>query len=121
MTKPALTAEEWKLWLGSDWVNQPTFLGAVHHGRGGKGAAHLYASDWYGHAEAALGLHEQPFGFTREMLLAIRDGVNFAESFEHHTMSADECDQQDRSVELGRLVADRIEALLPPDKPTEST
>jgi len=98
--KPALTADEWAALLG------------------GGGTGHLHIADdgrlevWgelgldspKRHATAAACLHGQPFGFTREMLVALRDALACSGT----VLSPD-------NLPLAEQAVDRIEALLPPE------
>ncbi len=106
---PALTADEWK---------------AMHFRMGRRCACTVYADSDGGqvtitangqlgqtfdhgdevqrpHALAALCLYQQPFGFTREMVTALRNAHPIAYSHEEMSLILD--------------AADRIEALLPPE------
>lgn len=86
--KPALTAEEWAR-AADGWFYHDEGVGLC--GRGGR-----FASE---HGVAALMLHGQPFGFTRQDVEALR---YYATQLGHEP--------------LGQLftLANRIEALLPP-------
>ena len=57
------------------------------------------------HAIAATALHGQPFGFTREDVALLR---------EHFTWDVT-CDVSEGAARSGTSLADRIEALLPPE------
>ena len=97
--KPALTVEEWKHALGVLRASaSPTIAAAVCIERVGIDDAHSLA---------ALCLHEQPFGFTREMAEAIRalvQRLGVADPDLGHVFT----------VGKALEAADRIEALLPP-------
>ena len=109
--KPAATAEDWSKYLaGENKYIQPG------HGDGfisilNRASEYDHLEPWVARSVAAYCLHEQPFGFTREMLEAIRECVTLAE----HFFSVSERGEEDILVEA-REVADRIEALLPPEK-----
>lgn len=80
--QPALTADEWEDFF--EGQNYPRELSA--------------------HAAAATRLYGQPFGFTREDVVAIREHARAIDSFE------------DDAITWWNGLADRIEALLPPEK-----
>jgi hypothetical protein len=106
--KPALTAEEWKEALDS---------------YGGDITVPPYPPDekveFYNSPRrlAALCLYRQPFGFTREMLLALKMLLA-------HHIAEDRgrdgdtwySDELEKLVALGQDAVDRIESLLPPEK-----
>lgn len=99
--KAALTAEEWKhaqaiLKSGAD----PTIAAVVTAERVGVGDRHSLA---------ALCLHEQEFGFTREDLTML-DHLSAVWCNE-----ACGCNTEDEYFLLAISLADRIEALLPPE------
>jgi hypothetical protein len=114
--KPALSAEEWaerRVSAGDEAVEAYCTL---HVGKDGR----LYAAagdgrDYYGkgdglvarpHALAALCLHGQPFGFTREDVRLLRNAADDYRDGENHLWP----------IGGGLLaLADRIEALLPPE------
>ncbi len=104
--KPALTAEEWEMGYASKDLRIELRSG----GRVGV-TAHAYPlGGGLGDprdlpALAALCLHGQPFGFTREdviVLRAMQDRINF--------------EALDRGIPSVKDLADRIEALLPPEE-----
>ena len=114
--KPALTAEEWEFMkyeyddstevLGGGWCER-------EHGRANEAVFLLEGGLFYRagatHGVAAYLLHGQPFGFTRE------DVVN-------HREAAAACVTRGQTIGPGSLhdwhasMADRIEALLPPEE-----
>lgn len=99
--KPALTAEEWAEVLECAFV-EGMVAGAVY----GADMADI-GRPKERHALAALCLHNQPFGFTRgdvRYLRACADIVGEVQGGHYHTEEG----------ELHRI-ADRIEALLPPE------
>ena len=80
--KPALSREEWeRIEDGSNLVE------------------YLESS----HAIAAVHLHNQPFGFTREMVDKLRQAADDPEAHYY------------ADLEINDIVADIIEALLPPE------
>ena len=92
--KPALTAEEWK---AGGWYVKPEY----HIWTECSGDCGVEDR----HAMAATCLHGQPFGFTREDVIALRamqDRINF--------------EALDRGIPSVKDLADRIEALLPPEE-----
>ena len=99
--KPALTADE--------WANG--FLGPLDFNDDGtvtNGCCGCAIPDRHG--LAAKCLHEQPFGFTREMVGAIRlcaEVMDGEYGFRYDGVHPDTL--------LSREAADRIEALLPPE------
>lgn len=106
--EPALTAEEWadNTSARSDWFVTPyhdtPFMSWFESNHG----SYLEVSQ---HALAALALHEQPFGFTREdvaLLLSLAHGnpPEFGRSYLE--------DGEDAQL---RSLAARIAALLPPE------
>lgn len=72
-----------------------------------RGARSTQIPDELRHAVAALALHGQPFGFTWDDVKTLRDAT-----------SANwwECDPGDADVLKVQAVADRIAALLPPER-----
>lgn len=88
--EPALTPEEWARVLpeASDYA-----LGAAED-------ANMGADSWHG--VAALALYGQPFGFTWEMVEALRHGGEWGAW------------RSDDNEDILRSIADRIAALLPP-------
>lgn len=112
--KPALTAEEWAKdrfeTAGTDsydlsaWRESGTYhLSAAHCG------CEISAEHY--HKLAALALHGQPFGFTREDVAAIYRALESHELF-RYTM-------QDEADALESLAA-RIEAMLPPEESNDT-
>lgn len=133
--EPALTPEEWASQREGRWVTESV---AREHGGFGAGELRhdLFTRMWYDsvegvrvtveqetgyeeditiphaayHALAALCLHGQPFGFTREMAAALEmcvrnfDGVDI-EDAQYHEGAGD----------LAREAIARIAALLPPE------
>lgn len=110
--KPALTAEEWRrlnkssierLAWGNPGRTDPDFCGTPDPFRfadgGGEYSDSLYVRPERRHTLAALALHGQPFGFTREDVEALRNLV---------------ADLHPNSEPFHSLAA-RIEALLPPE------
>jgi hypothetical protein len=63
------------------------------------------------HGLAARCLHGQPFGFTREDVVRCRRAAHAAEG--RHDQSGEWADYED--MEAWASLADRIEALLPPE------
>jgi len=102
--KPALTVEEWKDVLGTGW----------------EGWMLKYLSY---HGAAAKLLHEQPFGFTREMGNIVRWAAEIASSMSREPHKDADPKRWKRNFQdhmvLLREVADRIEALLPPEEERE--
>jgi len=96
MIKPALTREEWERALRGMWFPDDDILYSDHDGQ-------RIALDH--HAEAALRLHGQEYGFTREDVELLRDIEGDLNHMHWGT----------REVKVMRL-ADRIEALLPPEE-----
>lgn len=90
LLKPALTAEEWVHADGKIGVTPELGENMFAHG--------------HNHALAALCLHGQDFGFTMEDVVVLR-GAQSALNFE--------C--LDRGFDRPCTLADRIEALLPPE------
>lgn len=112
--KPALTAEEWadfesygvELSEGSDGVlvQSVSSRGRLDIEPAEGTIATVDNEDGSRHALAALCLHGQPFGFTREdveLLRAVADAIQYDPT-------------EDRVL---RSLAKRIEALLPPETP----
>lgn len=110
--RPALTPEEWKLLscetplekvaLGMD-ASMSTMLVITHRTETGPilvGTRHL-------HQAAALALHDQPFGFTREDVETCRGIADQADAFRLNA----------GAEQWLRSLADRIAALLPPEEP----
>jgi hypothetical protein len=132
--KPALSAEEWaerRVSAGDEAVEAYCTL---HVGKDGR----LYAAagdgrDYYGqgdglvarpHALAALCLHGQPFGFTREDVDLLHRTINgYVRRIEEAQERVNEGPwvrngivMNEASVAALRDLADRIEALLPPER-----
>lgn len=106
--KPALTAEEWAVWL-KDGARVPEMVDACYTAVfGGR------IKDGSRHAQAAVALHGQPFGFSKkdvEQLRAIGDGWPVT----HVDWNAGY--DTDAGLEAAALsLAGRIEALLPPEE-----
>jgi len=100
--KPALTAEEW------EQIPQDT------RAEGDRFWENAWGEQCERHETAARALYGQPFGFTREDVEKLR-GVAWV----HDQVAAiapgsgvEDCGLRDWAISL----ADRIEALLPPDK-----
>ena len=94
--KSALTAEEWTAWL-KDGARVPEMVDACYTAVfGGR------ARDGSRHAQAAVALHGQSFGFTRDMLRALRELGHPSQTIE--------------DMDLANVAIDRIEALLPPEE-----
>jgi hypothetical protein len=92
--KPALTAEDWKSQL--EWING-----------GHRGMPPLVVESIIdAHVDAALALYGQPFGFTREDVGILREAAKRIERERNPYIMFPE--------NLSSL-ADRIEALLPPE------
>ena len=102
--KPALTAEEWAAFLtnhGQGMVgDRYSFMG--HHARGADDGEEDYQ------AAAALCPHGQPFGFTRDDLTWLAVAIDGFETDSGHL---------ELPGERLQSLADRIEALLPPENP----
>lgn len=126
---PALTPEEWATWrehgyvmhggpsgglAGGQHIRLATFASRKRRASGEDG---IYMAvvpvdlPEEKHALAALCLHDQPFGFTRAMVEAIRACVGAADT------PWDRGGAPPGVVTLARQTADRIEALLPPEEP----
>ncbi|KKM65039.1 hypothetical protein LCGC14_1495250 [marine sediment metagenome] len=110
--KPALTAEEWKF-VSYEYDGSTEVLGGGwgerEHGRANEAVNLLEGALGYRpgatHGVAAYLLHEQPFGFTRDDVIALRamqDRINF--------------EALDRGIPSVKDLADRIEALLPQEE-----
>ncbi len=104
--RPALTPEEWAAFPNSHLVQ------AVELVDGTLGHAQTIAGEplplWFPtpHGTAAVNLHGQPFGFTREMLEALRSCVHMAG--ERVTTGAGWLDHAEAALV-------NLEALLPPE------
>jgi hypothetical protein len=127
--QPALTAEEWKLRLAGDHglpprTNGVPFIVPENDEDGLEVGVHVtYDSGWVSqrvpeaerHALAALALYDQEFGFTRADVAALRRDAKIVG--EWRWTVANTHGGGDRAAFMDSL-ADRIEALLPPEKPT---
>lgn len=102
MADPALTAE--------DWATYPNFDNSWYSD---EGRAPLYYPTRHG--IAAANLHGQPFGFTREDVECLR------ELAKHYNDDADNYETTGPAAVWLSALADRIEALLPPDDPKPLT
>jgi len=121
--KPALTVEEWKRFKfpattplscdaeGGRWseVEQAHANDAVYMLEGGLG----YRTGAI-HGVAARLLHDQPFGFTREDLAVLRDLI--ADDKALSAMGDPEDVWIGNTRSEMKSLADRIEALLPPEE-----
>ena len=99
--KPALTREEWEDCTTGYWFRE---CDSVYARKG------LYQIS--PHGEAALRLFFEPFGFTREDVRLLREEA----SWHNHSM---EYFTDPRQGKLLDDLADRIEALLPPEEVIE--
>lgn len=122
--KPALTAEEWD----SGYESKDLTVSLRSNNRLGVSAHSYPLGGTLGdprdiHALAALCLHGQPFGFTREDVVRHR---NVAESIRMSLelqgpaatwdFPREEIDSKARHAAWHDSMADRIEALLPPEE-----
>jgi len=102
MMKPALTAEEWAVFLDAEphaiyqWGNAPYSVAYPN------GDRWVLDGEWTRHELAAKALHGQPFGFTREDIDVLDTAIMYDPTTGRHGMA------------LG-AIRDRIEALLPPE------
>ena len=97
--KPALTAEEWvKALFQSSQEGALAITVGMREDLAAPGTPECRAA--YHHALAALCLKDKPFGFTREDVEILRAGVDSVPALDHVQGS----------------LADRIEALLPPEE-----
>ena len=119
--KPALTAEEWaKATADYDSLYEPfTGLSVQAYNDGSLGVWGSYEGGAQPpaarHALAALALHGQPWGFTREdaaHLRALADAIDRAATAQELFILLQASDPEPL-----RDLADRIEALLPPREP----
>ncbi len=108
--KNALSAEEWAGFIAgdSDWVRPGTDgLVALSVGDG------LF-NPWNADSLAAMALHEQPFGFTREdaerhrAYAQVKGDAAKQQRFKNHHL--------EEQAGWHKSMADRIEALLPPEE-----
>jgi|GEM_PF-2358018 len=110
--RPALTAEEWKelachvpletVKLANDLEGRP-MLGITHHQEGDRWTA---LGTRQLHQAAALALHGQPFGFTRDDVYLLTGLAH--QSYAFRIMA-------ENAAQLRKL-AGRIAALLPPEE-----
>jgi len=112
--RPALTAEEWAV-REKVSANGRNYVTEQDYTRGGS-APMVYVGDKYEsgecipelrHALAALALHGQPFGFTRE---DVNELLLYAQGWDRGSL-----EEQDEIKAHLRSVAARIAALLPPE------
>lgn len=118
--EPALTPEEWAnqpepmLNRDGDWAYAPEGVAGVIVGTDAVGHG-LVVGSRARHGLAALCLHDQPFGFTREDVEIVRWAADEAEWSARRgpgqTQEEAEAEARARYEDL----ADRIEALLPPE------
>lgn len=117
--KPALTAEEWRRQM-----RNPYHAFLVNFGRCGCGVpriVNLYdpsVEPKQSHKLAALALHGQPFGFTREDVKDEGQAYHDAVVAARHAGDRGDEEERQRLKEMARRHlhrADRIEALLPPE------
>jgi len=107
-TKPAMTAEEW----GEFFALREA--GSSIMRRLGKGG---WTPPENAHKQAALCLHNQPFGFTREMAEAARWQQGYWEARATETLDEEESFRCRARADAQGQIADLIEALLPPEAP----
>ena len=116
--KPAMTKEE--------WADGPNELGYFDWEMGiVDTSGHFLTPMDFRHKLAAFTLHNQPFGFTREDVALVRDavvelctrdtGVRFADDRDYREIVVD---YDEVAAHPGTSLADRIEALLPPEEST---
>ncbi len=103
--KPALTSEEWA--RGFDDEGSPVFILPEHNGESEIDIT-IRAGDRKRFAAACL--HEQLFGFTRE------DVENHRGRSAHLHVTGIDCEDKLRMADWHDSMADRIEALLPPEE-----
>ncbi len=122
--EPALTPEEWAAkWITIQAKGYDSARNGAAEIKWGENGFYLteHEHDRYGvfdeprmlHKVAAIALHGQPFGFTREDVALIRmesEAIRDAQSDEYRNQEA-----IDRAAKLASL-ADRIESLLPPEE-----
>jgi len=104
--KPALTKEEWMEYLSASSLAK-IGIQYMYHAR----------HDWRPHALAALCLVNQPFGFTRDMLLVLQDWIaeKWADAlFNERDATAEEV-FRGMGGEIAIALAAHLEALLPPE------
>jgi hypothetical protein len=117
--QPALTAEEWAE-LGPAPKLTCNWDESIAAFPGGS-TDRAYGMDVHDnrHAIAALALNGQKFGFTREMLRAIKTLLaNHIAEDRGRDGDTWYSDELEKLVALGQDTVGRIEALLPPEKPT---
>jgi len=102
---PALTDEEWSEVFDNDGC--PVFI--FPEEEDGEREIDITIRKGDRHRFAAACLHEQPFGFTREMVHAIRQTASQWAGVSHPGVQ--------NFIKLADQAADRIEALLPPETP----
>jgi hypothetical protein len=119
--RPALTAEQWaapKVFFREKRGGDEGYGVEIEAG----GSMWVWDDSWAvtvdaenRHALAALALYKRPFGFTREDVRAIEDGISGIgyKCSEFHVTS-DNCGCASEEARL-RSLADRISALLPPE------
>lgn len=130
VVKPALTPEEWarlnresvtRLAWGNPGTSDPDFCGTPDpfsfvDGMG-EYSNSLAVRPERRHALAALALHGQPFGFSREDVARLR-AIQFDSTWGAFTEdSALEFPTLDEASQWADTLAARIEALLPPEDP----
>lgn len=121
--KPALTAEEWRSAYGSfrDGKRYASVDGVLHVylRASGDNEVHHSVIGHERHALAAMALDGQPFGFTWEMVDALRKAVDalYVEATEYMTV-VERWNVETPEMQLASEAADRIAALLPPREPT---
>ena len=107
--EPALSAEDWAEWYASD-SDDGTIQESWHHSSPLRAAGQVTTGTEQ--AVAALCLHGQPFGFTREDVELLHQAAGDAES--EARPYPDGCAEARAPFDN---LADRIEALLPPEAP----
>jgi hypothetical protein len=119
--KPALDAEDWAVELAeaddfSRTVHPAGDFGGAVFVRDGRiavtydnGAAAQFVADDERHRLAALALHGQPFGFTREDVIALERTIASAQ---YHVGRGEVADY----IERAKSISDKLDALLPPEQ-----
>jgi len=125
--RPALTPEEWARLRATNHLTRPIgYAGqeiGVQVGHPWSGvsitAEHSHAglSREMSHALAAVALHGQPFGFTREDVVALRRVVEIAREHEDRGPRDEGWQSPEFSAAVARAesAVDRLAALLPPE------
>lgn len=123
--KPALTPEEWEQERGDGGICRREGVSAEFYAYrpfgtgvvvGITGEPGIMIPDEHGHAVAALLLHEQAYGFTQLDVVRLQAVADATFLNAEGTSNQDKAWVMREVAKNVRSIADRIEALLPPER-----